>query len=100
MDWSFYITHIRFGVATHLAMEIWLGTSFVYHFICKIFPSERNVVFWTSQPVAILAHTKTSMINCTSNNVSYHSDKADDQNANHDAAYDVVRVTRQIVLQS
>lgn len=44
---------------------------------------------------------QVSSIRCiTFHIVSYDPDKVDDQNLNHDAAYDVVQVARQTVLQS
>lgn len=63
----------------------------------KFLPTELKVVSWHSQPVTMLALMKTLKDNCTSNNVSYNRDRADKQNANHDAFYSLVRVEQLIV---
>lgn len=63
-------TRIWFDVALHLTMDILLDTSFIDRFLRGIFPSERKILLWHSQPVAILAQAETSRIKHTSHNVS------------------------------
>lgn len=92
-------THIWFSVALNLAVDTLLGTSFTYRFIRGIFPSERKVALWHSQPVTIIAHLRTPKDTCIPNNIRHSTAQAGDQNVYHDARYDVVRVAQQIVLQ-
>lgn len=53
-------TRIWFGVAPHLALDIFLGTAFIDRFIRSIFPSERKVVPWHSKLVAIMTRPTPS----------------------------------------
>lgn len=65
-----------------------------------IFSAEREVLPWRLRPVAMLEHKRTSLDTRISNTVSHNPAPAVGQNAYHDAAYVVVRVAQQIVLQS
>lgn len=92
-------TRIWFGKALHFAVEIVLGASFIYRFICGIFLVEHRVVPWPSQSVTILAHKQTLQDTHKSNTVSYNLKHAIDYNIDNHAAYNVAGAAKQILLQ-
>lgn len=92
-------TRISFRVAPHLAVEIILGTSFTDRLVRGIFSSERKVVPWHPQAVAILVHKRTPQDTHKSSNVSPNPAQGVDHNVCPDTGYDAVRLAKKVVLQ-
>lgn len=53
-------TLIWLGVVPHIAIDIFLGSTFIGCFIRRIFSSQCNVVHQLPRPVAIIVHSKSS----------------------------------------
>lgn len=74
-------TRVWFSIFPNLAVDLLLGTSFVDRFIRGIFPGERKVEPWHSQPVAIRAshHKENSETNApiTADNSPKPADTSD-----------------------
>lgn len=78
-------TRIRFNVVSLLAVITLLAAPFVVRFVRAMFLTERKVVSWSSEPVAIVAHMRTLQNMRISNAVSYSPAQVTYQNVNHDA---------------
>lgn len=55
-----------FGIVDNIPLDMLLGTSFIAHLICEIFPSELQDVSLYSHPVAILSATQRDLPICKS----------------------------------
>lgn len=99
----FYLSNLcsctGFGVAAHLAVDIFPGTSFFDRFIRGTFPSVRKIIPRNSQFVTILAHAKTTKNVHTMKKVLYNLDEADDRRDKNNAAWDIVRLAHQTLQQ-
>lgn len=93
-------TSIRFRVALHFAVTILLDISFIHRLICGHFLAESKVVPWHSAPVAILTHKRNSLNTRSANMVSHNLEQTSLHDVHHKTDYDVVKVARQVVLQS